>query len=155
MPGVKCIPCLLAALLLSACGGGRQAFAVKQFQLRELYATPTEEPMVTMEKERRLRGAVSVKERQQRLGQYYTMIWQDAAGAGSGPVEVVFLYQQGASASRVKRMTKSFPASSRKGIAEFAVIGDDFATGGRVLAWKATLTRAGREIAARQSYLWQ
>lgn len=111
--------------------------------------------MVGMEKERRLRGAVSVAERRQRLGQYYTMVWRDAAGAGSGPVEVVFLYQQGASASLVKRMTKSFPASDRDGIAEFAVIGDDYFKNGRVLAWKATLSRAGREIASRQSYLWK
>ena len=94
-------------------------------------------------------------ERRQRLGQYFTMTWKDSAGAGTGPVELVFLYQQGGTASRVKRMSKSFPSSSRKGIAEFAVIGDDYTTGGRVLAWKVTLNRAGREVASRQSYLWQ
>jgi len=142
-------------MFLSACAGGRQALAVKQFQLRDMFPLLEEEPMVGMEKERRLRGAVSVAERRQRLGQYYTMVWRDAAGADSGPVEVVFLYQQGASASLVKRMTKSFPASARDGIAEFAVIGDDYFKNGRVLAWKATLSRAGREIASRQSYLWR
>ena len=32
-------------------------------------------------------------------GQYYTLIWHDPAGAGQGEVEVVFQYQQGATAS--------------------------------------------------------
>ena len=50
-----------------------------------------------------------VAERRERLGQYYTLIWNDPAGAGQGEVEVVFQYQQGATASLVKRMTKKFP----------------------------------------------
>jgi hypothetical protein len=111
--------------------------------------------MVRMEKERRLLGAVSMEERRQRLGQYYTLLWSDPAGAGHGPVEVVFQYQQGASASRVKRMTKSFPADAAEGIADFAVIGDDYFTNGRVLAWQATVLRGGREISSRRSFLWR
>ena len=66
-----------------------------------------------------------------------------------------FQYQQGASASRVKRMTKEFPASESHGIVEFAVIGDDYFKGGKVLAWKATVSRGGRELASQRSYLWQ
>ena len=53
-------------------------------------------------------------ERRQRLGQYYTLLWHDPAGAGQGEVEVVFQYQQGATASRVKRMTKDFPPPTRR-----------------------------------------
>jgi hypothetical protein len=52
-------------------------------------------------------------------------------------------------------MTKSFPASQAKGSVEFAVIGEDFTKGGKVLAWKATVTRGKRVLATRQSYLWQ
>lgn len=111
--------------------------------------------MVRMEKARRLHGAVSMAERKQRLGQYYTLLWSDPAGAGQGPVEVVFQYQQGASASRVKRMTKLFPASAKEGVADFAVIGDDYFTNGKVLAWNATVRRGERELAARSSYLWR
>jgi hypothetical protein len=152
---VKRILILLAALCLGACAGKPEALAVKQFQLRDQVRKNDDEPMVRMEKERRLRGAVSMAERRQRLGQYYTLLWQDPAGVGRGPVEVVFQYQQGATASRVKRMTKTFPASAAQGTAEFAVIGDDYFTGGRVLAWKATVLRGGREFASRRSYLWQ
>lgn len=108
-----------------------------------------------MEKEGRLHGAVSMAERRQRLGQYYTLVWQDPSGVGQGPVEVVFDYQQGATGSQVKRMTREFPASDAEGTAEFAVIGDDYFNGGRVLAWQATVLRDGRELASRRSFLWK
>lgn len=111
--------------------------------------------MVRMEKERRLRGAVSMEERRGRLGQYYTMLWNDQAGAGSAPVEVLFEFQQGGSASKIKRRTMGFPASDKSGKAEFSVIGDDYFKGGRVLAWKATLSRGPKVLATRQSYLWR
>lgn len=152
---VKRILIFLAALILGACAGRPETLVVKQFQVRDQVRGTDDEPMVRMEKERRLRGAVSMAERRQRLGQYYTLLWQDPAGVGQGPVEVVFQYQQGATASRVKRMIRNFPASAAKGSVEFAVIGDDYFTGGRVLAWKATVLRGGRELASRQSYLWR
>jgi len=128
---------------------------VKQFQLRDQTPGASDEPMVKMEKERRLHGAVSMAERRNKLGQYYALLWNDPAGVGRGEVETIFQYQQGASASRVKRMTRSFPSSDSEGTAEFAVIGDDYFKGGRVLAWKATLLRGKRIISTRQSYLWQ
>jgi hypothetical protein len=128
---------------------------VNQFQLRDQASIDTEEPMVKMEKERRLHGAVSMAQRRNKLGQYYTLLWNDPSGADNGDVEVIFEYQQGASASLVKRLIQKFPASDSKGKAEFAVIGDDYFKGGRVLTWKATLRRGKRVIATRQSYLWQ
>lgn len=152
---MKRILILLAALCLGACAGRRDTLVVKQFQLRDQVRNTHDEPMVRMEKERRLRGAVSMAERRQRLGQYYTLLWQDPGGAGCGPVEVVFYYQQGATGSLVKHMSREFSASAVEGTAEFAVIGDDYFTGGRVLAWKATVSRGGRELASRQSYLWR
>lgn len=146
---------LLAVSLLAACAGPREALVVKQFNLRDQVIGLTVEPMVKMEKERRLRGAVSMAERRNRLGQYYTLIWNDPEGVGQGQVELIFQYQQGATASLVKRMTKNFPADESHGTAEFAVIGEDYFKNGKVLAWKATLQRGKRVIATRQSYLWQ
>ncbi len=128
---------------------------VKQFQLRDQDTRSTGEPMVQMEKARRLHGAVSMAERRNKLGQYYTLLWHDPAGADQGEVEVTLQYQQGTTASRVKRMVRCFPAADSQGTAEFAVIGDDYFKGGKVLAWKATLRRGKREIASHQSYLWQ
>lgn len=139
--------------LLGSCAGPLESLVVKQFQLRDQDPGDTEDPLVKMEKSRRLHGAVSMAERRGRLGQYYTLIWHDPAAAE--PAEVVFEFQQGATASRIKRLVKSFPAGDSQGTAEFAVIGDDYFSGGKVLAWKATLKRGQRTVASRQSYLWQ
>ena len=152
---VRSLLCLVAVVFLSACSGTPETLTVKQFQVRDQARNPSDNPMVRMEKQRHLRGAVSMEERRQRLGQYYTIHWSDPTGAGQGDVKVTFLYQQGATASLVKRMTKDFSAASTEGVADFAVIGDDYFKGGKVLTWKAVVTRGGRELASRQSYLWQ
>lgn len=152
---MKLYSSLFAVFLLAACAGPRQSLVVKQFQLRDQARATGEDPMVRMEKERRLRGAVSMAERKERLGQYYTLIWKDLSGVNQGEVTVVFQYQQGASASLVKRMVKTFPASDTRGIADFAVIGENYFKNGRVLAWKATVQRGKQVLATRQSYLWQ
>ena len=152
---MKTLSCLVMALLLGACAGPPETLVVKQYQVRDQVRNSNDEPMVRMEKERRLRGAVSMEQRRQRLGQYYTLLWHDPAGVGQGQVEVLFQYQQGATASLIKHMTKQFPSSASEGVAEFAVIGDNYFKGGKVLAWKATVRRGGRELASRRSYLWQ
>lgn len=149
------LPILLLTLLLGACVGPTKTLEVKQFHLRDETLASTEEPMIRMEKLRRLHGAISASERRNRLGQYYTLFWSDPAGVGQGEVEVVFQYQQGGSASLVKRMSKKFPASDASGTVEFAVIGEDYFTRGKVLTWKATVYRGNRELASRQSYLWR
>ncbi|MEO5917507.1 MAG: hypothetical protein ABIS50_24980 [Luteolibacter sp.] len=150
-------PCysLLAVLLLGACAGPPEPLVVKQFQLRDQVPNTVDEPMVSMEKSRRLRGAVSMEERRNRLGQYYTLIWDDRNGVGQGEVELILQYQQGGTASLVKRMVRSFPASTPDGKAEFAIIGEDYFKNGKVLTWKATLQRGKKVIATKQSYLWQ
>jgi uncharacterized protein YcfL len=145
----------LSAFLIAACAGPPETLVVKQYMVRNQDSAESDEPMVRMEKSRRLHGAVSMAERRQRLGQYYTLLWHDPDGVGQGAVEVLFEYQQGASASRVKVMRKSFPADTAQGVAEFAVIGDDYFNNGKVLSWRASVTRGGKEIASRQSYLWR
>lgn len=152
---MKLCSSFLVVLLLNACARTPEPLVVKQFQLRDQVPKTAEEPMVRMEKSRRLLGAVSMEERRNRLGQYYTLIWNDAAGEGGGEVELIFQYQQGATASLVKRMVRTFPSSTREGKVDFAVIGEDYFKGGKVLAWKATLQRGGKTISTQQSYLWQ
>ena len=144
----------MAALLLAACAGPPQPLAVKTYRLMDQERDNSADPMVKMEKARRLHGAVSMAERRQRLGQYYTVVWHDPAGVGAGPVEVCFEYRQGSSGGQSKRLRREFPASAGEGVAEFAVIGDDYFNNGKVLAWRASVRRAGRELAHRQSYLW-
>jgi len=152
---VKLIALSIVFLSLVSCVGSRDALVVKQFLLRDQQRDGGVEPMVRMEKERRLRGAVSMEERRQRLGQYYTLIWNDPKGVKQAPVEVTFEYRQGGSGSRVKTKKKSFPASASQGRVEFSIIGDDYFDQGKVLAWRATVRRGDRMVARERSYLWE
>ena len=151
---MRCLTGLLVILCLTGCST-RSSLEVDSFFMRDFSTPETNEPMVRMEKLRRLHGALTASERNDRLGHYYTMHWSDPAGAGKGEIEIVFEYQQGSTASQVKRQWQRFASSDRSGKAEFRVTGDDYLKGGRVLAWKATLKRGGREIAKRHSYLWE
>jgi len=155
MARVKRCFVLLSVLLPMACAGPQESLMVKQFQLRDVRDSTGDDPMVRNEKLRRLHGAVSMEERRQRLGQYFTVQWEDPDGVGSGQPELVFEYQQGGTASLIKRMVRRFDASQPAGVAEFSVIGDDYFNNGRVLTWRVTLRRGTRVIATRQSYLWQ
>ena len=151
---MRCLTGLLLILCLTGCST-RSSLEVDSFFMRDFSTPETDEPMVRMEKLRRLHGALTAAERNDRLGHYYTMHWSDPAGAGKGEIEIVFEYQQGSTASQVKRQWQSFASSDRRGKAEFRVTGNDYLKGGRVLAWKATLKRGGREIESHHSYLWE
>lgn len=146
---------LIPALLLGACAGSTKKLEVQQYHLRNEIIPTMAEPMGRMEKQRRLHGSVSAIDRRNKIGQYYTIKWHDPEGAGQGDVEVLFQYQQGASASRVKQLEKKFPSADASGVVEFAIIGDDYFTQGKVLTWKATLLRNQQILGTRQSYLWQ
>jgi len=156
MVGVNRWPLLLLLVVLGACAGKKDPLVVKQFKMLNQQTDMVEDPMISGDKQRHLYGAVSMAERAKRLGAYYTLVWslppQTAAG---GEVELLFEFQQGATASLVKHRVKRFPASQTAGTVEFAVIGEDYLKNGRVLAWKATLSRGGRVIASKKSHLWQ
>lgn len=144
---------LLAAIGLSACSGTNDLLTVKQFYVRDQEDDKDVEPMVRGEKNRIFHGAVSMEERRKLLGQYYTILWSDPEGAATSH-EVVFEFQQGGSGSTIKKRSQKFSGQS-SGKASFSVIGDDYFKGGKVLAWKISLLRDGREIGSRKSYLWQ
>lgn len=141
---------LLATLLLAACSSQTEPLVVKQFTLRDQDGYKDNDPMVRNEKLRRLYGAVSLEERKGRLGQYYTALWNADSGAEK---EIVFSYQQGG--SKIKQMRRGIPAGTAEGKEEFAVIGDDYFTNGRVLTWKMDLIVGGQTIASKKSYLWE
>ena len=139
---------------LGACAGPDNGLTVKQFYVRDQKDDQSIDPMVRAEKNRIFYGAVSMEERRSRLGQYYTVLWNDADGAGS-PHTVVFEFQQGGSGSQIKKRTVSFSGGESSGKAVFSVIGDDYFKGGKVLAWKISLVRGKEVISTKQSYLWQ
>lgn len=144
---------VVIGLLVASCAGHPKPLVVKSFTLREATVPDGDDPMARGEVQRRLYGSVSRGEREQQIGQYYTVLWSDPA-VGQ-PVEVLFEYQQAATGSTVKRSFQRFAPEDAEGKAEFKVIGEDFQTNGRVLAWRISLRRGAREIASQQSYLWE
>jgi len=121
--------------------------------LRNREIADESEPMIRGEQRRLFHGAIGVREEEQCLGHYYTVIWRnEEVGA---PVSVKFEYIQGSSGSSAQKMVQEFDGSESKGRAEFRIIGDEYLKKGRVLAWRCSLWRGGREIEHRQSYLWE
>jgi hypothetical protein len=153
--GVNRWSLLVLLMGLGACAGHKDPLVVKQFKMLNEQTDTVQDPMIRGEKQRHRRGAVSMAERTARLGAYYTVVWNSPLETGRGEVEVLFEFQQGATASLVKRMVKRFPATATSGQAEFAIIGNDYLKNGRVLAWKMTLRRGDRVLATRKSHLWQ
>ncbi|WP_411828122.1 hypothetical protein [Luteolibacter sp. AS25] len=151
---IKSLAPLVAVFLLNSCAGTDEPLVVYQYTMRDQTADSGGDPMIEHEKKRRLFGAVSMDDRRERLGQYYTVHWNLPEGS-SGDREVIFLYQQGKSGSRVKTMKLKLPTEKNDGIQEFAIIGDDYFENGRVLAWKMSLNVGGETIATQQSYLWE
>lgn len=148
-------PALIAISLAAACASP-QPLHVTSYVVRDLNPIDhNADPMARNEKLRRLHGAVSIEERRQLLGHYYTFNWHHPDGKGSAPATLTFEYQQGATASQIKSIRREFPADNASGTTEISIIGDDYIHGGRVLAWRATLRRGDETIATRQSYLWQ
>ncbi len=137
-----------------SCAGPDNLLTVKQFYVRDEKDDQDIEPMIRAEKNRIFHGAVSMEERRGRLGQYYTVLWNDSEGAGSSHT-VVFEFQQGGSGSLIKKRTVSFANGDASGKAAFSVIGDDYFKSGKVLAWKISLLRGKEVISTKQSYLWQ
>lgn len=103
-----------------------------------------------------LYGANSMKERQERLGDYYFVNWYDAQP--ELPVRVEMLYTQALTASQVlardvelKEPRRS--AGSRK--THFFFNGAERVKRGDVLSWRVNLYVDGKLVDSRRSYLWQ
>jgi hypothetical protein len=139
-------------LIIASCAGPTEPLIVKLHTLRDQNVSLGGDPMVTHEKMRRLYGAISMEERRQRLGQYYTFLWN---ADSSTEKEIRFDYLQGNSGSQVKTIRHRIAAGTSSGKGEFAISGDNYFKNGRVLAWKISLISGGETIATEQSYLWE
>ncbi|TAE74615.1 MAG: hypothetical protein EAZ65_06220 [Verrucomicrobia bacterium] len=130
----------------------REVLEVWPLHLRSGAPGEGDDAMLRGELRGRMHGAVTVAEQAERLGHYYTVRWEDGSAAEG---ELLFEFQQGATGSRVKTMRHRIGAGEGSGKKEFLILGEEYRKGGRVLAWRCRLFREGREIASRQSYLWQ
>lgn len=152
--------CIITGILFGTigCSTKNQNLYVDKFTLRSIKIEDTDAAMVRGDQQKRLYGAVSIKEHQERLGQYYLLRWnllnQPKITSWDQKVQLVFRYRQASSGSEVKTVSKNYPAGTRNGKWEFRNIGQNYLKGGRLLSWRADLIYGGQIISSKESYLW-
>lgn len=149
---MKILTIAVLGFLIIGCAKNMDPLVVKMQTVRDQNTFDKENPMVDHEKATRLHGAVSMQERRQRLGQYYTVLWKADAGVNK---EISFEYQQANSGSEIKTIMRHLDVDAASGKQEFSVIGDNYFDNGRVLTWRISLISDGKTIATKQSYLWE
>lgn len=149
---MKLLSIAVLGLLIIGCAQTTDPLVVKMQTVRDQGMEREDDPMARHERIRRFHGAVSMEERAQRLGQYYTVLWQAEVGAKK---EILFEYQQAKTGSQIKTMKRQLNATESSGKEEFSIIGDNYYDNGRILTWRISLIVDGKTTASKQSYLWE
>lgn len=138
-----------------SCATQQDRVDVSIYHLKSLSPVDKDNPTVRSEQQKRLHGAVSLKERQNRMGQYYTVRWDVREKAIETPVRVVFRYRQAATGSKVLKQEHKMESTVQKGITEFSIAGDTYKKSGRVLNWRIEVYSGSKLLVSEQSYLWE
>lgn len=127
---------------------------VKEFRLTTTEYGHLAPGLVRAQTAAALHGAMTSKEREDRLGQYYTVYWHDREP--QVPLELVFEYQQASTGSKVLTRKLDYPAGRAGGSVEshFDFIGPEYRKSGTIMTWCASLVRDGKVVARKTSYLW-
>lgn len=150
------------ALTLASCGSTKKKTAdtgakiekVKYFHLKDLTRNViTNDPSIPFEREYRLYGAVSVKERNERMGHYYDILWK--ATDRSQPVTVRLEYRQQKSGLTIKTKEETVQAPKKGNVTRFNVVGEEYTKDGPVNSWRVTLVRGKEVLSEEKSYLWE
>ncbi len=148
-----CLLPVLAAAVLTACASKPQGFTkVKIYRLDPQARISAVDPSIPFEKDYHLHGAVTTEQRQARQGNYYTFFWK--ADDRTRPVTLRFEYRQSVTRASVKRQEQVISDVKGSNITKFNVTGEEYFTGGKVLAWRAVLLQDGKEVASTQSFMW-
>jgi hypothetical protein len=97
-------------------------------------------------------GAITQLDQQQRIGNYFDFFWRAKRTAN---ITVRLEYRQEKLRSFVQAREISYPNARGHYKTEFAIVGDDYADDGRVIAWRALLIEKGRIVALNRSFLWE
>ncbi len=154
---MKQLLALLTTIFVASCSTPKDSLQVQQYHLRESMFQENNDPMVRGEVQRRLHGAITLAERREKIGQYYTVSYcrsREESQANAAPVKIIFEYQQAVTASAIKRMEKSVSCTDEQEV-EFAVVGEDYAKNGRVLTWRVRVMEGEQVLAEKRSYLWR
>lgn len=148
-------PVLLVSALISACATKEpEPLRVRQFHMSSITPSSINSQMVRGEQQYRLRGEVTSAERQTKLGQYYTVHWENTVNAPA-PLRIIMDYQQAATGFKQLQMVSDLPVGERSGDIEFQVNGENYRRNGRVLSWRMRLMSGEQVIDEKRSYLWR
>ena len=130
-----------------------------QFRKQKIYfndpaavkPVPSQEEMISFERQRVFFGAITTADRRERYGQYFSFFWRTKRKAD---LTMRFEYRQANLGSYVQAREFTYPAAKGSFKSEFDILGDDFAEDGKVTAWRAVLIEDGKIVALNQSFLW-
>ena len=109
------------------------------------------DPAIGFETAYRLHGAVTRLDQRDRMGNYFDFFWKARRPAD---VTVRLEYRQEKLRSFTQAREVRYANVHGNTRTSFAVVGDDFYTDGRILAWRCLLIVAGKIVAEERSYLW-
>jgi hypothetical protein len=153
---------LLAAglgLLLASCstkqvGAGATITKVNPYHMPDALAPiDAADPALTFERNALLHGAISISERREREGNYFTVFWK--AKDRSQPVTVRLEYRQKKTGLTVKKVEQEVTDVHRNNTTKFAFIGNEYLTNGPVTSWRASIVRGKDTLVDYKSYLWE
>lgn len=154
------LACLVLAFgFLPSCssvikGPGGQVTKVKIYRLNTLQRfQPQTDRAIRFEQERLLYGAITQRERTERQGQYYTILWR--ATDRTQPVTVRFEYRKQNTGLKIAVKEEEVSKLVRNNVTRFQVIGKEYKVDGAVTAWRVTLLRGKEELAHADSFLWK
>ncbi len=150
---LRCFFVTIFVLLLGACAN-KEILHVDVFHLKSTNLESTRVGMVRGEQRKRLYGAVTEQQQLERIGLYYTALWNDPNLAQESGM-LKFEYLQHITGAKVQVLEYTIPTGQVKGSVDFSIIGSNYIHKGRVLAWRLTYKRDGEVIASEQSYLWE
>jgi hypothetical protein len=152
---------ILLAALVAACAAPSLARAeTKITKIKKFHLTPDYtryagaiDRMITFERQHYLWGAMTTEERKTRYGQYFTVMWKTKDKAS--PATLRFEYRQQETNAEV--MVKEVDIHKIKGLnsTQVNLIGEEYATNGQVMSWRASIIRGGETVASEQSFLWE
>ena len=145
------------AWLLGGCASAPEATEISKVKYYHLKDTDPEslsiDPMIRFEREHLLHGAVTEMEREERLGHYYALFW--SAAPVVSPVTVRFEYRQIGTGEKVSRLEREVSQVREHNTTLLQVSGPTYQEHGRIVAWRASIWHAGRELDVMRSFLWE
>ena len=149
---------LSLAWLLGSCASTPTETAITKVKYYHLKDTTPDslsvDPMIRFEREHLLHGAVTEADQRNRFGHYYALHWSSAQPK-TGPITVRLEYRQIGTGEAVSRIEQVVTDVRERNTTLMRVSGEPYLKHGRVVAWRASILKDGRELDVMRSFLWE